>query len=81
MKFTWDPAKAKINLRKHDVSFEEAGTIFKGPVRIEYDSENSTESEDRWIAIGISEKLNLLLVVYCERQGDTFRIIHARKKG
>ena len=47
MKFEWDPEKAASNLQKHGVSFEEATEIFGSPYNIDYDSEHSTQTEDR----------------------------------
>jgi uncharacterized DUF497 family protein len=75
--FEWDEQKAKRNLIKHSVSFEEASTIFgdRGLVTF-YDA---FPSEDRFIAIGYSELTRLLLVVYCGREADIFRIISARR--
>jgi uncharacterized DUF497 family protein len=76
--FEWDHAKAKVNLRKHGVSFEEASTVF-GDVRsvTVHDPEYSNE-EDRFVDIGFSGKLRLLVVVYTERE-DRIRIISARR--
>lgn len=79
MKFEWDARKAAENLRRHGVSFEEATTAFADPCAIEhYDVEHS-QTEERSVTIGISQRLRLLFVVHTQRYGDTIRIISARK--
>ncbi len=80
MKFTWDPKKAKSNLQKHGVSFEEAESVLlHSDTLVVFDGENSHEGEDRFRSIGISELLNVLVVIHCERDGHEYRIISARK--
>ena len=81
--FEWDPKKAVSNLLKHDISFEESTTIFKDYNLISiYDSEHS-ESEDRWVSIGLSETSKLLVVSHKIRNidviTDVVRIFSARK--
>lgn len=80
IEFSWDLEKAKENLRKHKVSFEEAATIFRGhPLLVIYDPDHSIE-EDRFIAFGISNKGRFLSVVHCEEScGKEIRLISARK--
>jgi uncharacterized protein len=80
LKFVWDDKKNEQNIKKHGVSFEEAQSIFfHKPLEIYYDPEHS-ESEDRYIAVGVSQKRRSLLVVHCEnRKGTEIRIISARK--
>lgn len=69
-KIEWDPPKAKINKKKHNVSFENAATIFKDPRAISiYDNEHS-EAEDRWITIGLSSNGVLLVVHHTFNQID-----------
>ena len=60
--FEWDPEKAKLNMRKHDVSFEEAATVFHDPNSITIFDEDHTEKEERWITIGISVSGRLIIV-------------------
>ena len=75
--FEWDRVKAAANLRKHGISFEEAASVFKDPqLRIQFDNEHS-DTEDRYLAIGRSRTMNVLLVVHTERRSAT-RIISAR---
>lgn len=73
--FEWDPAKATASLRKHGVSFEEASSIFSDP---NYLLQPDIEHADRFIAIGMSGLLRILVVVHVER-GPRVRIISARK--
>ena len=76
--FEWDPDKAQRNLKKHDVSFREAMTVFRDPLaRIIADPLHSTE-EERFVIVGASDKNRLLVVVFTER-GDNVRIISARR--
>jgi hypothetical protein len=65
MKFEWDSRKAAVNRQKHAVSFEEALTIFGDARALDY--------------LGLSSKARLLMVVHTERDGDTIRIISARR--
>ena len=78
--FTWDPAKARLNERKHGVSFEEAQTIFfDDNARLEHDPDHS-EDEDRFILLGLSTKLRVLVACHCYRADDAeIRLISARK--
>lgn len=76
MKFEWDPRKARANLAKHGVSFEEAATAFEDKLGAYYPD---TLDEARFILIGYSSKHRLLFVVHAEVDGDTIRIISARK--
>ena len=76
--FEWDPKKAKRNLRKHGVSFEEARTIFDDPDFISFLDEEHTDEEERQITIGMSDKLRLLMAAHTERK-RLIRIISARK--
>lgn len=76
--FEWNQNKAKLNLRKHGVSFEEAQSVFYDEFALQFD-DNTTE-EERFILLGISNLSRVLIVVHCERgDGETLRIISARK--
>jgi len=81
LRFTWDKIKAKTNLRKHGVSFEEATTVFYDDFALEfYDDTHSQLEEDRYLMLGMSGKTRLLLVCHCFREDEsTIRIISARK--
>ena len=78
--FVWDEKKAAENFKKHQISFEEALTIFSDPnARMIFDPDRS-EAEDRFILLGISSGLRLLVGCHCYREDDkVIRIISARK--
>lgn len=79
MQFEWDAEKAKNNLKKHDVSFEEASTVFGDlSAKIFYDDEHS-DNEIREFIIGYSKMNRLLVVYFTERENRKLRIISARK--
>jgi uncharacterized protein len=80
MRFAWDEAKAAENLRKHGVSFEEGSTVFADEnARLKHDPDHSQE-EDRFILLGFSAKLRLLIVCHAYRENDeVIRIISARR--
>jgi len=77
MEFEWDREKAKRNLRKHKVSFDEAMTIFYEPLSATFDDPDPSTDEERLITIGYSSRSRLLVVSHTER-GKTIRIINAR---
>jgi uncharacterized DUF497 family protein len=78
VKVVWDDAKNAENIKKHGISFEEAGVLFTaGTDYYEIFDEAHSEEEDRFIAIGPIAR-GLVLVVYTERDEDTVRIISAR---
>ena len=79
IRFVWDSSKASLNKRKHGISFEEAQTVFYDENAIEYFDPDHSEDEDRFIMLGFSFKLRILVVCYCVRKGNTIRIISARK--
>jgi uncharacterized DUF497 family protein len=76
--FEWHEEKAKENLRKHKVSFEEAKTVFNDPLSITIADPKHSADEDRYIDIGLSVKGQVLVVV-CTEQGSNIRIISCRK--
>jgi uncharacterized DUF497 family protein len=78
--FEWNKRKASENVRKHGVSFEEATSAFLDEnARVIPDPEHSGD-EDRFILLGLSVRIRLLVVVHCYREkDDTIRIISARK--
>ena len=76
--FEWEPQKAKSNLKKHGVSFEEASTAFQDTLSLTIDDPLHSIDEVRVVLIGMSNKNRLLVVVHTER-GDNIRIISARK--
>ena len=78
--FDWDNKKDKTNKRKHGVSFDEARTAFYDENAILYFDPDHSDEEDRFILLGISFKLKVLVVCHCFRESDSvIRIISARK--
>jgi uncharacterized DUF497 family protein len=76
--YEWDPQKAKANLRKHRVPFEEAATVFLDPRAVTYPDPDHSDEEFREITIGHSSKLGVIFLSHTQR-GDRVRIIGARK--
>ena len=80
LRFSWDPQKAATNDRKHGVSFSEAATVFMDEKAVEYPDPDHSEKEKRFIILGLSASLRVLVVCYCYRHHQTtIRIISARK--
>ena len=82
MKFVWDEDKNIKNIVKHGVTFEEAKTVFFDEYMIRWDDFNHTNrdgTEERFYAIGRSSYNHILIVDFCEKIGDTIRIITAWK--
>jgi uncharacterized protein len=77
MEFEWDPKKAGANVRKHDVTFQEAAAVFGDPLAITFEDPDHSEDENRYITFGLSSQERLLVVSHTER-GDRTRIISAR---
>ena len=77
MEFDWDPRKAASNLRRHNVSFGEAATVFRDPLSTTVPDPDHSRNEDCSITIGLSHRGRLLMVAHTER-GDRLRIISAR---
>jgi len=75
--FEWDPEKAEANLGKHGVSFAEAVTAFGDPLSMNMPDPDHSETEQRFIVLGMSDRYRLLVVSYTERPPLT-RIISAR---
>ncbi|MFK5977196.1 MAG: BrnT family toxin [Sulfurovum sp.] len=78
--FTWNDIKAKSNLIKHKISFEEAKTVFDDDYARLINDPDHSEDEDRFILLGFSGKSKILTVVHCHRDDEyNIRIISARK--
>ena len=79
IKFDWDVHKAVQNIKKHKVSFEEASTVFFDENAVEFFDPDHSESEDRFLMLGLSGRLRIIVVSYCVRsKGLKIRIISAR---
>ena len=80
MNFVWDENKAETNLRKHGVSFTEAVTVFDDYDALQIYDPDHSEEEDRFVMLGMSSALRILVVCHCYRENDEqIRIISARK--
>jgi uncharacterized DUF497 family protein len=80
IRFEWDQKKAAANLRKHKVSFEDAQSVFSDERALLIDDPDHSADEDRFVLLGLSQSLRLLVVVHCYRsEGQVIRIISARK--
>ena len=78
--YEWDENKNQENIKKHGISFEEAVSVFRDTESLTIYDKDHSENEDRFLIIGFSFKLRLLVVCHCYRQNDTVvRIISARK--
>jgi uncharacterized protein len=78
MIYEWDPEKAKGNLQKHHVSFEDAATVFLDPLALTFPDPYHSGREEREMTIGHSTTHQVLFVSHCGR-GNRVRIISARK--
>jgi hypothetical protein len=76
MRYEWDPAKAEANLAEHGVSFAEVVTVLEDDFALTREDPDS-ESEQRFVTLGMSDFANLLVVVYTYRKRDIIRIISA----
>lgn len=80
LSFEWDSGKATQNLRKHGVSFEEAVSVFSDERARLIDDPDHSADEERFILLGLSANLQVLVVVHCyRRSGSAIRLISARK--
>lgn len=81
--FEWDPGKAKSNMKKHGVTFEEAATVIQDSRAMNMYDPDHSESEERWITLGMSSSGRLLVVCHTFREGQdaavTIRIYSARR--
>jgi uncharacterized DUF497 family protein len=81
--FEWDANKARANIRKHKVSFDEAKTIFDDPYLVTFLDEFHSDSKERYISVGYSTSNRILLAVHTEHQETretlVIRIISCRK--
>ncbi len=81
--FDWDPAKAASNIAKHGVSFEDAMSVFLDPLALSRPDDESGLGEERWITIGQSRDIRLVLVVHTHVEVSeelaVIRVISARR--
>ncbi|MEK7359123.1 MAG: BrnT family toxin [Planctomycetota bacterium] len=76
--FEWHDEKAKKNLKKHKISFEEAKTVFNDPFLMTFPDPHHSENEQRYLNMGVSSKGKILIVIHTERERN-IRIISCRK--
>jgi len=82
LSFEWDPSKAASNAKKHGVSFEEARSVFYDERALLIPDPDHSSTEDRFIIMGLSSALMVLVVVHCFRKsGSSIRVISARRAG
>jgi uncharacterized DUF497 family protein len=80
LRFEWDRNKATENAKKHGITFKEAQTVFFDEYAIEFYDDEHSEWEDRFLLLGLSAKMRLLIVYHSYRENDAIiRIISARK--
>ncbi len=80
LSFEWDGKKSSSNEKKHGVSFEEAQTAFLDENAVRFHDPDHSQDEDRFILLGMSSRLRVLVVCHCFRESDSvIRIISARK--
>jgi uncharacterized DUF497 family protein len=78
--FEWDSAKDRANKRKHGISFDEAQTVFLDERALRFYDPDHSDREDRFLMLGMSFSLRVLVVCHCFRMSDeVIRIISARK--
>lgn len=80
IKFEWNEYKNQVNQKKHGISFEEAKSVFYDEYAIEFFDEDHSSKEERFLMVGLSFKLRVLVTSHCIREkGNRIRIISARK--
>ena len=80
IKFEWNRRKASANEKKHGISFEEARTVFFDENAKLIDDPDHSDEEERFVLLGLSSSLRVVLVCHCYREeGNVIRIISARK--
>jgi uncharacterized DUF497 family protein len=80
LRFEWDAQKNRENQRKHNVSFEEARSVFFDLQAVEFYDDKHDETDDRFLLLGVSARLRILMVCHCLRAGGAvIRIISARR--
>jgi uncharacterized DUF497 family protein len=76
--YEWDPKKARENLKRHAVSFDEATSVFGDPFALTFDDPEHSLDEPRYITIGTSSKQRIVFLSHADRGEDHVRIISAR---
>jgi uncharacterized protein len=79
IRFEWDPRKARSNEKKHGISFEEAQSVFFDEQALLLEDPQPLHEEERFVLLGLSASLRLLVVIHAQRDEDLIRIISARR--
>ena len=80
LQFEWDDGKDRLNRKKHGVSFGEARTAFYDENALVFEDPDHAASEERFLLLGVSLRLRVLLVCHCFRESESvIRIISARR--
>ncbi len=80
IKFEWDNNKARTNIEKHGITFNEASTVFLDENAVLFDDPEHSTEEERFMLLGMSSQAKMLIVCHCYRSADDIiRIISARK--
>ena len=80
IQFEWDENKNNLNIKKHKVSFDEAKTVFYDPTALIIHDPDHSDDEERFLIMGLSQTLKVLVVCHCYRENEeVIRIISARK--
>lgn len=79
LRFAWDDRKDAANRRRHGISFDEAHTVFFDEHAVLISDPDHSSDEDRFVLLGLSSALRMLVVCHCYRRDDVIRIISARK--
>ena len=79
MLFEWDEAKNQANIRKHGIDLRDAAYVFSDPYALNIPDEEHSDNEERWVLLGKNRNERILLVVHTYRQGESIRLISARK--
>ena len=78
MIYEWNPKKAKENLKRHKVSFDEATSVFTDPFALTFNDPDHSQEERRYITVGTSSKQRIVFLAHVDRGEDHVRIISAR---
>jgi uncharacterized DUF497 family protein len=77
--FEWDERKNKTNILKHKISFEEACSVFNDPNILSILDEEHSQSEERWISLGMNYHLKIITVIHLFKENSIIRLISARR--
>jgi len=78
LSFAWDPEKAKLNAKKHGVTFPEAATAFGDPLSLTIPDPDHSKGEARFLLVGLTSQGRLVVVGHIEDEDESIRLIHAR---